>query len=269
MENFIEEYSKWLDDSKKHLSNQALATYANLSELLSEKEKRFVISHLKKCPECEERYNTLVIEDREMDVAVTEEEIPELLPEKPVKIFNLQKAVKYSAAAVIVIGFLLVTYFSFFQEEKNALTERKKPEPKMDTIKQIPKNASDSIEVVQEAGRKKEETNDQDTQLKSFATNETLENFIFRNVRSESIIELLQPGQGDTIVFPFTFKWSQKSFSGSNKLIIVDNQNNPLYQAEIGGKEITIDQKLSSGLYYWKLEMNEKLEAIGKFFVVK
>ena len=120
---------------------------------------------------------------------------------------------------------------------------------------------------------KAEEENQKDSQnnsnLKSFATNDVLESFVNRNIRSETEIEIVQPNIDDTIKFPYTFKWNQKSFSGSNKLIIVDNQNNPLYQAEIGGKEITIDQKLNSGLYYWKLESNGKLASVGKFFVYK
>ena len=269
MENIIEEYSKWLDDSKEHLSNQALATYANLKDFLSEKEKQFVEIHLKNCAVCEDRLNRITIEDKEMEVAIEDKHEPVHMPEKPLKVFNLQKVFKYSVAAVIVIGLLLATYFSFFQEEKVVITERKKPEPKTDTLMKPTRPVSDSIQLVQEAGKKLQEDTLKIPELKSFAANEILENFVHRNVRSETEIEIIQPDIDDTIKFPYTFKWKQKSFSGSNKLIIVDNQNNSLYQAEIGGKEITIDQKLSNGLYYWKLESNGKLEAVGKFFIVK
>ena len=270
MEYNIEEYSRLLDDSQKHLSNEAIATYVNLKSFLSKKENRYVENHLSSCEECKERFNHIVAEDREMDIASEEEErAPEKEIEEPVKTFTFERLVKYTIAAVVIIGFGLATYFSFFQEEKIVITEKKKPEPVSDTLRKIAKQDSISIPAVTKAEEENQKDSQNNSNLKSFATNDVLESFVNRNIRSETEIEIVQPNIDDTIKFPYTFKWNQKSFSGSNKLIIVDNQNNPLYQAEIGGKEITIDQKLTSGLYYWKLESNGKLAAVGKFFVYK
>ncbi len=270
MENNIEEYSRWLDDSKKHLSNEAIATYINLKSFLSGKETRFVENHLEKCEECKNRFSSIVAEDKEMEEAAKEEEkIPEEKVKQPVKIFTLRKTIKYSVAAVIVAGLVLVTYFSYFQEERAVYTEKKKPEAVNDTLRKSANRDSINIAEVTKAKDEIQYDSQPNPNLKSFAVNDVLESFVNRNIRSETEFEIVQPNIDDTIKFPYTFKWNQKSFSGSNKLIIVDNQNNPLYQAEIGGKEITIDQKLSTGLYYWKLESNGKLAAVGKFFVVK
>ncbi|HEY7750846.1 MAG TPA: hypothetical protein VH917_01035, partial [Ignavibacteriaceae bacterium] len=63
MENFLEEYSKLLDDSKSHLSNETLATYLNLKDQLSAKEKLFIENHLKDCLRCKEKYDLMKIED--------------------------------------------------------------------------------------------------------------------------------------------------------------------------------------------------------------
>ena len=270
MENNIEEYSRWLDDSKNHLSNKAIATYKNLKGFLSKKEIRFVENHLSSCEECKDRFRLIVDEDREMDLLAEEEEmVPEKETEESVKVFALGKILKYSVAAVIVAGLILVTYFSFFQEERVVYTEKKKPEAVSDTLRKSANSDSVGISVVTKAEDENQYNVQSNSNLKSFAVNNILESFVNRNIRSDTEIEIVQPNIGDTIKFPYTFKWDQKTFSGSNKLIVVDNQNNPLYQAEIGGKEITIDQKLTSGLYYWKLESNGKLAAVGKFFVVK
>ncbi len=270
MDNFLEKYSNWLDESKEHLSNEAIATYLNLKNILSEKEKEFIENHLKLCTECEKKFNLVVAEDKEMDEASLEEEHNQDIEKKEaIKIFTLERIVKYSVAAIIAVGLVLATYYSFFQEEKVIITERKKTEHKLDTLRKSVSMDSISIPLVKEAEKEGQEKVKLKTDLKSFAVNDILESFVHRNIRSETEIEIMQPDIDDTIKFPFTFKWTQKSFMGTNKLLIVDNQNKTLYQADISGKEITIDQKLTDGLYYWKLETNGKLGVVGKFFVVK
>ena len=270
MENNIEEYSKWLDEAKVHLSNEAIATFFNLEKILSAKEKKFVENHIATCEECKKKFEQISAEDKELDaVAEEEEKVPDEEIKEPVKTYTFEKIIKYSIAAVVGVGLVLATYFSFFQEEKTVVTEKKIPEPMTDTLHKITKPDSMSIPVMTKADDKTRQDVDAEKNLKSFAVNELLENFVHRNVRSETDIEIVQPEIEDTIKFPFTFKWNQKSFSGTNRLIIVNNENKPLYQAEIGGKEITIDQKLASGLYYWKIESNGKLAAIGKFFIMK
>ena len=101
-----------------------------------------------------------------------------------------------------------------------------------------------------------------------FATNNVLENFINRNVRSESKIVIASPESGDTVSTSITFKWKQISHVKELKLIVVNNKNKPVYQALVAGNQLSIDKKLNAGLYYWKLEAEGKLEAVGKFVVL-
>ena len=51
------------------------------------------------------------------------------------------------------------------------------------------------------------------------------------------------------------------------KFIILNNRNSSVYERLISGKELTIDTKLNPGLYYWKLESSDAVEAMGKFYV--
>ena len=67
MENFLSEYSKFLDETNHHLSLQTIATYINLYDSLSDKEKLFISNHLEACRECTESFNLIFDEDLELD----------------------------------------------------------------------------------------------------------------------------------------------------------------------------------------------------------
>ncbi len=67
MDNISDEFSKLLDETKNHLSMQSLATYINLSDLLSDKEKRFISDHLTECPQCTNTFNSVFDEDLNPD----------------------------------------------------------------------------------------------------------------------------------------------------------------------------------------------------------
>ena len=63
MENFLIEYSKFLDESNEHLSHQTLATYINLPGQLSEKERQFISNHLAECTDCSNKFNIIFDEE--------------------------------------------------------------------------------------------------------------------------------------------------------------------------------------------------------------
>lgn len=67
MDNISEEFSKFLDETKNHLSLQSLVTYINLSDLLSDKEKQFISDHLIECPQCTNAFNSVFDEDLNLD----------------------------------------------------------------------------------------------------------------------------------------------------------------------------------------------------------
>jgi len=267
MENFLEEYTKWLDDSKEHLSNRSIATYLNLKEILSDKEKQFIEDHLNSCSECQNKFEQIAAEDEEMDELANEEE-PVTKQAEQVKVFTLQNVIRYAAAAVIFIAMLFVAYYMFIKKDEVLITKNNKPETKIDTLNNLAQQDSAGIPQIVEPEEQKKEKPEK-IHLESFAVNDVLENFINRNIRSGEKINILQPGIGDTVSLPITFKWNQQTGTGYNELIIVDNKNQSLYQAAISGKEITIDKKFSKGLYYWKLLVKDKLEAVGKFYIIR
>lgn len=265
MEKFLKEYSKWLDETKEHLSNQAIAAYSNLNEVLSDKEKQFIENHLKSCSDCRSNFVRISAEDKEMDeLSAGEEAIAPI--KKSVKIFTIQKLIRYSAAAVILIALAVAAYYVFIKKSEVLITENNNRQTEIDTSNNEMKQDTTKIPKTVEPEKNQEKKPEKISTEENFAANDLLENFINRNVRSETKIKIVYPGIGDTLNFPITFKWDQSNTTDSDKLIIVDNKNKLIYLTEISGKEITIDKQFDSGLYYWKLEVNGKLEAVGKFY---
>ena len=127
MDNFLEEYSNWLDESEEHLSNQAIATFINLKRLLSDKEKQFIEDHLDSCSQCKSKYEQIAAEDKEMDKLANEEKpVTERIGQG--KIFTLPKVVRYAAAAVILITMFFAVYYLFIKKDEVLITEKDKPE---------------------------------------------------------------------------------------------------------------------------------------------
>ncbi len=364
MENFLIEYSKFLDETNSHLSIQTLATYINLSDQLSDKEKQFISNHLAECSDCSRSFDLIFDEDLELDgkknvislfrqpenpddeavifksedglveielsklsqtdfnlrfislpsrlnreraalkvfskyilrvpsmemenmfIIHSEEDImnldsfelvsltaPPVIPVIP-KVEKPERSTKiywYAAAAIVIFISIIFIYLTMksgsqlpnpgeqpqtitdltpgqkpIRESDNAATRT--PEP---TQKSIPENNQQTTEP------------DHDV----FAANVTLENFINRNNRSGSPVEIVSPAIGADVKMPLTFEWANTKKNVTLKFVILSNQNIPVYNSLINGKELTIDIKLDPGLYYWKLESSESIEVMGKFFI--
>lgn len=249
----IKEYSKLLSEGSDHLSFETLAIYANLNERLSDKERSFIDKHLNKCKICEERYNEILEEDREID---NDHEIKQVQGNG----FNI---FKYAAAASIIIAIGIASYFTLINSneitEKIAVTETEIPiDTTINYIKEetvIAENEIDSLI--------KEEINLRNEEL--FAVNIVLENFIERNTRSVNNIEVLKPAFNASLTSPITFQWKRENPSGNIELIIVNNKNKKVFAKEVDGDSLLITEKFSDGLYYWKMKIDGVVKEIGKF----
>ncbi|GAB4297721.1 MAG: hypothetical protein Kow0098_22230 [Ignavibacteriaceae bacterium] len=178
---------------------------------------------------------------------------------------------RYAAAAVLLAAVLTAIYF-LIRNDKNLETISEKikteqpdttgdselPEAKRDEILPTPKTDI-TTEVLPE-------TDEELISDGSYAVNTALENFVNKDLRSQLNVMIISPPIGDTISLPATFQWTA---SGSDKifnLVILNNKNQVQYQKLIGGNKVTIDKRLEAGLYYWKLEYNNNIVVMGKFF---
>lgn len=230
--NFLTEYSQFLDDSGKHLTYAALSIYRNFSDELSQKEKIFLKNHIDSCSNCSARLQEVT------DV----EEIT--VRQQPKTVLNISPIVfRYAIAAILVAGVGLTIFFVLMKPASDGLITQHSETPQI------------IAETVQHPER--------------FVPNQMLENFVERRIRSSSGITLITPAIGDTLVFPFTFQWNREKSGTMYTIVIVDNKNMVRIKETTSSSEITIHTKLSSGLYYVKLEANDELVQMGKFLIIR
>ena len=100
-----------------------------------------------------------------------------------------------------------------------------------------------------------------------YRINPNLENMIGSRLRS-GLFEVLGPGNGSVLKDPIPFTWKKKLVS-PHTLKIVNNKNDVLYTYPVQGISFTFRETLAPGLYYWKLENQNELLYVGKFFIGK
>ena len=172
----------------------------------------------------------------------------------------------YAAAAMVIIAASLFIYFALnragnYPNEPTRvitnLTPGQKPINESDTaVSETPSDDKNEIE-----------NNNSSDKDDYFAANTTLENFIGRDERGESKVEIISPSIGADIKMPIKFEWMTARKNMTLNFVILNNRNSSVYERLINGNELTIDSKLKPGLYYWKLESTNEAEAMGKFYV--
>ncbi|MEO8399253.1 MAG: hypothetical protein ABI550_05475 [Ignavibacteriaceae bacterium] len=166
----------------------------------------------------------------------------------------------YAAAAIILVALGL----AYFLPKESVMPENKKREIVLDTAK-VKNNIiqNDSVEIPVKKNNEKLIAYN----LSDFEENKILENFIDRNIRSSSTIKIISPEIGDTIKTPHVFKWEKIKEASEYSVIILSNKNKKVAEINSAQNFLQVSKELSPGLYYWKLEAEGKLRAVGKFFV--
>jgi len=229
--NFLTDYSQFLDASGEHLTYSALSIYRNFSDELSQKEKNFLKKHLDSCPHCSAQLQ---------EVADVEGNTVEQQPKTGLHISPVIFRYAIAAVLIVAVGLSVIFVSKDFQQKK------------------IPSNENTidkSLAVITSNPAK-------------FIPNQVLENFIERTVRSSLSITLLAPTSGDTITTPFTFKWERKQAEDIVTVTIVNNKNVEIWRGKTSSTKLVYEKNFDPGLYYVKLEMNEKLVCVGKFVVL-
>ena len=103
----------------------------------------------------------------------------------------------------------------------------------------------------------------------NFRVNPNLESMIGTRYRSASI-QVFSPADNLTtfVGSDIVFSWKLAA-QGAVTLKIIDNMDEENYEYEVIGGRFVLKERLSPGLYYWKLEDHQDLLYIGKFFIKK
>ena len=198
-------------------------------------------------------------------ISLTAPTVIPVIPEKE-DIRAGRKIYWYAAVAMVIIAVAIFVYFA--NRTESQLLDKTDQKIITDlTPGQKPIRESDTASTKIPEAVKKENTETQTSADDLFAANITLENFINRNNRSESEVEIISPSIGAQVQMPVTFNWMTANNNMILKFVILTNQNKPVYEKSISGKTLTIDKKLPAGLYYWKLESASNIEAMGKFII--
>ena len=88
------------------------------------------------------------------------------------------------------------------------------------------------------------------------------------DVSRSSDLNVIVPADGANLENTFQFEW-QGGETISLTLKILDNRGVEIFSIVPEGHTYTLPKKLEPGLYYWKLETDEDLLYLGKFFVNK
>lgn len=98
----------------------------------------------------------------------------------------------------------------------------------------------------------------------NFTPSPNLDDLIVSDFRSEAA-EAVTPSNGETVRPPITFRWI--TAARQVKLKILSNKEIPLMTAIVAADSFIVTKKFDPGLYYWKLEEEDELLFIGKFFI--
>lgn len=228
--NFLIDHSRFLDESKKHLTYASLSVYRNFSGEMSQKEIIFFKTHLAACTACSLR----LAEVDDVERKETKKNHGRIVSFTP-------NVFRYAIAALLIvsIGIAFLVKTQKVQQQNNT-----------------PENINDDQQIAETI-----------IDPEKFIPNQVLENFVERSVRSSQNISILAPSIGDTLTVPYTIKWQGPIENYT--VTLVNNKNIGVWKRTSSSSEIIVNDKLDAGLYYLKLEANEKLALVGKFVVIQ
>lgn len=119
--------------------------------------------------------------------------------------------------------------------------------------------AIDSIHSQQDRGEKRTEQF-----AANFIPSANLDDLVKTEFRSAAF-EVVSPQIGDIVRTPITFRW--KNYNKPLKIKIVTNREVTLLTSMVNTNAFVTSKTFAPGLYYWKLEKDDELVYIGKFFV--
>jgi len=269
-----------LINDEGHLSDEAAAL---MVEALLHPEithvPETVLTHVQACRECKDKIMEVVTFLKNPDSAGE-------LKQKLLKKAKYQRDWHFyrgKIAAVFVVFVLLAGAYFFIYKDPSFIsrflagpiaekqgqkvrTETTAPTTDITTNEKKPaldQGTKDMNEIKANVGRRKNGR----SPASRYRVNPNLENMIGSRLRS-GFFEVLGPENGSVIKEPIHFSW-KNALKTPHTLKIVNNKNQVLYMYTVQGVSFDFNETLSSGLYYWKLESQNELLYVGKFFIGK
>jgi len=250
-----------LFDAEGHLNDEGIALYVDalilsrLNQLPPE-----VIDHLEECMKCKHEVTELHSIQKEVNYANLGPH-PYFDHLKPRNNWNYLWRV---AAVVLVTSGLCYLVFSKLKDGDYQAINKSQVRDSLE-IQQKENVASDHKKENQSAEKIQQVKEPGSKNLLAYTPSPVLEDLIQTNTRS-SDIKILSPYNNDTLKGSIKFQWEFKS-DEKLWLKIVDNSEKELYNYSVQEDQFVLQERLKPGLYYWKLETQDDLVHVGKFFV--
>ncbi len=260
---------------KKHLNDQDVALYVDalLKDDISGLSD-MVLTQVENCPSCKDEILDVFLTLKNTGSTKRLTPLKTIIPPEDKKIIRQPpyRLISRIAASFFMLALLLTFYFSvvhphFFQKTEKSLalstssskpaTQEEQNEPEFQSeIKSISQKGSKNDSALKKI---------QNTQKPNFKINPNLEFMVNSQFRNETI-KVNSPVNKATFRGKILFAW--ESFSPSSiQLKILNNKNDIIYQYTLNQSEFVLKEKLSPGVYYWKLESHTDLLYVGKFFI--
>lgn len=255
-----------------HISDPAAALYVDsllqddLSPLPGE-----VLEHVEACPGCKDKILDLFLFLKNPDSAeaVSTQEKIVALPQRRVRRFYARKA----AAVFFICALVLTAYFLIYKGD--FFSGRRVPADKgSDVPAQVTENREESRGEAAGQGAEDQKAPGVETSGKAsryklppvnYRVNPNLENMIGSQSRGE-VVQVHSPLNNVDLKYEILFSWEEIKLK-QLRLKILDNRSEILFDYPVKGNRVVFKERLSPGLYYWKLESQHDLLYVGKFFI--
>ncbi len=261
MENKMKEKNN-IRSNSKHLNETIIAI---CSDRLRE-EREFLIpdevrDHLENCESCR---------DAVLEIYVATENDKKVKPIPPIfsGYISEQKSYSYrlllkTAATIIILVFISSIYLMINREGPINMKLKEIPEKTTHINKMHDNKHKNHPKKINPSKRIKPAR----TQINPFKDNPNLEYMVDSPLRGK-LIHIISPEFRINERGKIIFKW--KNHIDKHLILkILNNTNETIYTLKTDKSRVELKEKLSPGLYYWKLEDSENLYHVGKFIIEK
>ena len=264
----------------QHITIEELGNFVD-NQIENESDKIRIKAHLEQCEECQDVLNELqqlneLRSTYEIKIPSIQS-VQEQIKEKKVRLL-LSKISQFKwewrnnwSYAIIAAGVIVILCFFIY---KNIVIQDAKIvsiKEQEDTLK-VKKEEQfiETQDTDEETKQQIEDTKVEDEEASqlyaaNFETFPAYEVMLTYEIRSHSII-VKSPEIGDSFKGEIIFEWENVE-EEPIYLKIFNNRGNEIFNIIPEGNNYHYTEKLVPGLYYWKLESEEELLYMGKFFV--
>jgi hypothetical protein len=239
-----------------HLTEEGIGLYVDGLKLgKTEHLPQELLTHVAECAQC--RGEIVELHQLLEDISYTKDSPHPFFDRMPAK-RRRPIRIPYAIAAVILVA-IGITYLVLRVGTKE---ERRVPEqpPGLTTLMR-----PETLQILRPEPRREPSVPQPMKPIlaENFTPSLNLEDLVGTTVRSSGV-EIVSPASGDTLTGPVRFAWN----GTVSRILILSNTEQVIASADVSGSPFVLKDVLAPGLYYWKLEGNDELLAVGKFIVL-